>query len=165
MILYVLRHAIAVDKSKWRKEDSLRPLTPDGAHKMHKVAKGMKHIGVDMDWILTSPYRRASDTADIVADRFKMRKKVKVIPELASDGDPKGLVRHLAAAYRSHDTLLLVGHEPYLSRLVSVLIGSPQSLSLDWKKAGLCRLTAKALHYGRCATLEWWLPPKVLKHV
>jgi phosphohistidine phosphatase len=165
MTLYFLRHAIAVDRAEWKGADSQRPLTKDGVRKMRKAAKGLKHLGIAFDRILTSPYRRAYDTAQIVADAFKARKKLKVIKALASDGNPEKLVRHLALDYLSEANLLLVGHEPYLSRLVSVLIGSSRPLSLEWKKGGLCRLDADSLQYGPCAKLEWWIPPKLLKHV
>jgi phosphohistidine phosphatase len=163
--LYFLRHAIALDRAKWHQKDSDRPLTPEGLRKMRKAAKGLKHLKLKFDWILTSPYRRAYDTARVVAKTLKAEKKLKVIGELASSGDPKSLVRHLAQDYLTKDSVLLVGHEPYLSRLVSVLIGAEKPLDLDFKKGGLCRLDADSLHFDRCATLEWWLPPKLLRRL
>jgi phosphohistidine phosphatase len=166
MDLYLLRHAIALDRSKWRgKKDSERPLTPEGRRKMRKAARGLKHLKPKFDWILTSPYRRAYDTADIVATTLHLRKKLKVVKDLASSGDRKRLIRHLALDYRSKDALLLVGHEPDLSGLISVLIGAEKPLALDFKKGGLCRLATDSLHDGRCATLEWWLTPKLLKRL
>jgi len=163
MNLYFLRHAIALDRTKWRRKDSERPLTPEGVQKMRKAAKGLKRLKLKVDWILTSPYARALDTARIVAKTLKAEKKIKVVDHLASTGDPERLVHHLAVDYLKDDALLIVGHEPYLSKLVSRLIGADTPLDLDFKKGGLCRLDADTLHYNRCATLEWWLPPKLLK--
>jgi phosphohistidine phosphatase len=163
MNLYFLRHAIAKDRTQWHGKDSERPLTAEGRQKMKKAAKGLKHLKLDFDWILTSPYTRAYDTAQIVAKAFKAKKKLRVEKDLASDGNPERLLRRLAQDYLTRDAVLLVGHEPYLSRLVSTLIGSNASLELDFKKGGLCRLDADSLTYGRCAKLEWWLPPKLLK--
>jgi phosphohistidine phosphatase len=163
MTLYVLRHAIAVDPSEWKKKDSERPLTGKGIRRMRKAAKGMKELGISFDWILTSPYKRAFGTAEIIAKAFKARKKLRELPTLASDGDPAHLLQDLARVYRPDATLLLVGHEPFLSRMIGVLIGARTPLSLDLKKGGLCKLTVDKLFYGRCATLEWWLPPKILK--
>jgi phosphohistidine phosphatase len=165
MTLYFLRHAIARDRSDWRKKDSDRPLTSDGFRKMRKVAKGMKRLKLNVDWILTSPYRRAYDTAAVVAQALKAKKKLKIANELISEGEPGRLVRHLALAYGPKNSLLLVGHEPYLTRLISVLIGSPSPLALDFKKGGLCKLSVNSLRYGRCATLDWWLPPKFLRRL
>lgn len=165
MILYFLRHAIAKDKSHWNKPDSDRPLTSQGVHKMRKTAKGFKHLDLDPDWVLSSPFRRAYDTAVIAADALKIKKKLKVVEDLSSQGSPEQLIRHLARDYRATDTLLLVGHEPYLSKLISVLIGASGPLGLEFKKGGLCRLEAGPLRYGRCATLTWWVPPKLLKRL
>src|SRR5229473_2889447 len=99
MKLYILRHAIALDKTKWHKKDSERPLTKEGTRKMRKAAKGLKHLKLSFDWILTSPYRRAYETADIVAKTLKSRKKLKIEKTLTSDGDPELLMRHLAENY------------------------------------------------------------------
>jgi phosphohistidine phosphatase len=165
MTLYFLRHAVALDRSVWKKEDSQRPLNKEGKKKLRKETKGLKHLDLQFDSILTSPYKRAYDTAMIVAEALKAEKKVKVVEDLKSEGSPEILVRQLAKTYRPKDSVLLVGHEPYLSKLISVLIGADKSLSLDFKKGGLCRLDADALRYGRCASLKWWLPPKLLKRL
>src|ERR1044072_7970379 len=124
MDLYLLRHAIALDRSKWKKKDSDRPLTQEGIKKMRKAARGLKHLKVQFDWILTSPYRRAYDTAELVAEALKSRKKLKVLDALAWDGSREKWMRQLAADYVKNDSVLLVGHEPYLTRLVSTLIGA-----------------------------------------
>src|SRR5689334_14952388 len=124
MTIYFLRHAIAMERAKWHQKDSERPLTPDGLRKMRKAVRGLKHLKLKFDWILTSPYRRAYDTARVVAKSLKSEKKLKVVNDLATSGDPKSLVRHLAQDYLTKDSVLLVGHEPYLSHLVSVLIGA-----------------------------------------
>jgi phosphohistidine phosphatase SixA len=56
---------------------------------------------------------------------------------------------------------MLVGHEPYLSQLISVLLtGREQGVNLDLKKGGLCRLDIEVLRYGQCAVLESLLTPK-----
>ena len=164
MILYVLRHAIARERTDWKGADADRPLTEKGRKKMKEAAEGMRRLGVEFNWILTSPYRRAYDTAHIVAKTYRAQKRLKLSRSLTPDADPKSLIRRLALDFRSWETLLLVGHEPYLSQLVSVLIAG-QPVALDFKKGGLCQLQAAALTYGRCATLEAWYPPKALRKI
>jgi phosphohistidine phosphatase len=164
MKLYLLRHAIAKDRSKWHRGDSDRPLTDEGARKMRKTARGLKHLKLDFDAILTSPYRRAFSTAEIVGDVLKLKKRIKIVDELASDGEPQKLIKRLSD-FPAQSEILLVGHEPYLSRLVSLLIGSKTPLALDFKKGGLCKLSTEGLLYGRSAALEWWLPPKLIKRL
>jgi phosphohistidine phosphatase SixA len=56
----------------------------------------------------------------------------------------------------------LVGHEPYLSELISMLLSGTTDLSINFKKAGLCKLTVEHLRLGPCATLEWLVSPKLL---
>src|SRR5438876_1221851 len=96
MNLYFLRHAIAADKASWKGSDADRPLTKEGMRKMKKGAKGIRRLDLPIDWILTSPYRRAYDTAAIVAKELKLKKSLKVSRMLTPDGDPKALARHLA---------------------------------------------------------------------
>jgi len=55
---------------------------------------------------------------------------------------------------------LLVGHEPYLSELISLLVAGDSSLCVVMKKGGLCKLSVETLKHGRCACLEWLLTPK-----
>jgi phosphohistidine phosphatase len=162
MNLYLLRHAIALDRTEWKKADEERPLTDKGRKKMVQAAEGMKSLGVEFDWILTSPYRRAHDTALIIADVYKAQKKLRLSRPLTPDGDPKTLMRHLALDFRAWETVLLVGHEPYLSKLMGMLIGGAD-VKIDFKKGGLCLLAADSLAYGACATLEWLVPPKLLR--
>lgn len=165
MNLYLLRHAIAAEKEEWKGSDAERPLTKDGIHKMKDIAKAMKSMDLEITSILTSPYRRAYDTAMIAAKALKLEKSLRISKTLATDGDPKQLIKKLALDYRSWESVLLVGHEPYLSGLIGVLISGQANAGILFKKAGLAKLTSHSLTYDRCATLEWLLTPKLLKHL
>src|ERR1700687_3557397 len=114
MNLYILRHGIAMDKRQWRGPDSDRPLTKEGIRKLKKVSKGLRHLNLKIDWILTSPYRRAYDTAAIVAKELKLKKKIRTIKSLAAEGEAAALVRYLSQYMHTWESVLLVGHEPYL---------------------------------------------------
>jgi phosphohistidine phosphatase len=164
MKLFLLRHAIAEDRAVWKKSDAERPLTKEGVRKMEKNARGMrKGLNLTFDWILTSPFRRAYDSAQIVAREYKASKKLRLSKSLTPDGDIKGLIRHLALDFRSWESILLVGHEPYLSRLIALLVTGQADAELELKKGGLCALSADSLTPGRCARLEWILTPKQLR--
>src|SRR5258708_7959635 len=56
--------------------------------------------------------------------------------------------------------VLLVGHEPNLSELISLLVSGDARLSITMKKGGLCKVSAEILAARRCASLEWLLTPK-----
>ena len=162
MELYLLRHAIALEREAFDgDDDSERPLTPDGKKKMQRAARGMLRLGLSFDWILSSPYVRARDTADIVADVFTNRRHLRLTELLEPGADQRELVRHLAARHQKHD-VMLVGHEPDLSTLLARLLGVRSSQSVRMKKGALCLLSIERVRNGACARLEWMLTPKQL---
>jgi phosphohistidine phosphatase len=120
----------------------------------------MLKLGLAFDSILTSPYVRARQTAEIVAKTFQAEKRLKISEHLACEGSPKKLIQELKTL-KAQD-LLIVGHEPYLSGLISLLISGRSDLDINLKKAGLCRLSIDSLKYGRCARLDWLLTPNQL---
>ncbi len=166
MDLYVLRHGIAEDRSSSTPgDDSQRRLTAEGKTKMRRAAVGMKALEIEFDLILSSPYLRARETAEIVADVFGAEKVLELSPALAADGNPKELIDELKRKHRHRNQVLLVGHEPYLSRLISLLISGDTGIAITMRKGGLCKVSASTLHYGRCATLEWLLTPRQMRSV
>jgi phosphohistidine phosphatase len=161
MNLYLMRHAIAAEPEE-NVEDSQRPLTKNGEKKLEKIARNLEKLDLDIDIILTSPYLRARQTADVVADALDMKKKRVVESEnLIPLGFAEKLVEEINAREPA-ENLLLVGHEPFLSQLVGMLTAGTADLQIDMKKAGLCKLSIEQLSYGRCATLEWLLTPAQL---
>lgn len=72
------------------------------------------------------------------------------------------LIHEINESFGDMERIALVGHEPSLSNLVSVLITGEPDLSLTLKKGGVCRLSVGSLQYGRCAALDWLLSPSQL---
>ena len=166
MELYILRHAIASDRSPTATGgDSQRPLTVDGIEKMRRAARGMRAMELEFDLILSSPFVRAKQTAEIVANLFELSGKLAYSPTLAADGNPKDLIEELKRKYGKRKNILLVGHEPYLSRLISLLISGSTSLPITLRKGGLCQLSVEGLKYGRCAALEWLLTSRQMRRM
>jgi phosphohistidine phosphatase len=166
MKLSFLRHAIAVDRgTAGYEKDSERPLTKEGEKKMRRIARGMPSIGLSFDLVLSSPFIRARRTAEIVAETFGIEEKLALTPHLETGGDPRRLVEEIASRSLGLDSVLLVGHEPYLSGLISVLLGGDQQLAIVLKKGGLCQLQIEKLMYGRCAQLEFLLTPRQLRRI
>ena len=164
MKLYILRHGIAVmqDDLDYAR-DAERPLTSKGKRQLRQTAAVMKKMGLRFDLILSSPYLRAKQTAEIVAASLKLKNRLKFSEALAPDGNPKELIRELNESKAAPESVLLVGHEPYLSGLVSLLTTGGTALAMDFKKGGLCKLETEQPGYGRCATLVWLLTPKQMK--
>jgi phosphohistidine phosphatase len=164
MELYLLRHAIAGERTTTSEaKDSERRLTKEGRKKMLRAAKGMRKERFIFDLILTSPYARALETAQIVAGVFGIEKRMRLTAALTPVGNPQELIEEIHRRHRGRKRVLLVGHEPYLSRLVAVLLTGDTGMTIDFKKGGLCKLAVSQLGFGRCATLEWLLTPKQLR--
>jgi len=160
MEIYILRHGIAVDRgTPGFKKGSDRPLTKEGEEKMHQIADTMLGMGLKFDLILSSPYTRAEQTAQIVADTLDH--EVTFTKSLAPDANALELIAEIND--EKPRSVLLVGHEPDLSRLISVLVCGTSDCSFELKKGGLCKLTAETITFGRCATLNWLITPKHLR--
>jgi phosphohistidine phosphatase len=166
MNLYIIRHGIAVDQATSDYEsDSERPLTDKGRKNIQKIAKGLRNLGVEFDLILSSPYVRARETAEILADVFKMKKKPAFSDNLIPVGNPELLIGEINEKY-SVNSLALVGHEPHLSTLIGMLVTENAKAEITLKKGGVCYLSADDLHHQEHrATLEWLLTPGILKEI
>jgi len=166
MEFYFLRHAIAVDRDNSMFErDSERPLSKDGIRKMQRIARAMHSLELSFDLIYSSPYRRARETAEIVARELGLRSSLRFTPSLQTSADPKHLVKHLQEQKRGAQSILLVGHEPSLSNVISLLLSGEENLMITLKKGGLCKLRVERLRSGRCGSLEWLLTPRHLMKI
>jgi phosphohistidine phosphatase len=161
MNLYILRHGIATDPDAHEfAKDADRPLTAEGKRKLRQIADAMEAMGLSFDLIVSSPYLRARQTAEIIAEALEERKRLELPDSLTPGGSPRKLVELLNHLEPSPENVLLVGHEPYLSSLISLLVSGDASLAVVMKKGGLCKLSTESLQYGRCAALVWLLTPK-----
>lgn len=161
MKLYLVRHGIAEEVgTPGYEDDSLRPLTDKGRDKMHKIATALKDMDVEPDLIVSSPYMRASQTASILAKELKYKEQIAYNDFLMPMGEPSDMIGEINEKY-SVDELMLVGHEPNLSLLASVLLAGKPDLSINLKKGGVCCLSVDNLHYDRKAILEWLVTPKI----
>lgn len=152
-----------MEREDWKnKDDSLRPLTLEGKKQLKKISKALKKMDLEFALILSSPFERAKATAEIVADKLKLKKRLKFSGELKSEGDPEKLIAEINRLKPSPKNLLLVGHEPYLSEFISQLVSGGE-MGMDFKKAGLCKLRVERLNFGRCAKLCWLLTPKQME--
>jgi phosphohistidine phosphatase len=166
MELYILRHAIAEETPNPPSGgDNRRRLTAEGADKMRRAAKGMKALDLTFDLIISSPHLRAKETAEIVAEILRAGKHLEFSALLEPEGNLKEFIAELKRKHGEKEQVLVVGHEPGLSRLISVLTSGQARTSIDLKKGALCKLTAAALEYDRCATLEWLLTSRQLRRV
>lgn len=164
MNLFLLRHGVAVERDPQSfPDDAKRPLTLKGEDRVRLVCDAMQALELSFDAILSSPYLRARQTAEIVATALGLRRDMEFLGELTPTGDPKALLRFINRIQPAPENVLLVGHEPYLSELLSVLISGQPDAAIDLKKNGLAKIElTQRLKFGRCATLNWLLAPRHL---
>lgn len=159
MRLLIVRHAPAGDRAAFSKSgrpDWSRPLTADGRRKMKKAARGLRRLLPNLDAIATSPFARARQTANILAEAYSPARVVEIL-ELKPDGDPQALA---ARAKNFGKTAALVGHEPHLNRVTAYFLGGGRA---PLKKGGACLLEFPGSPKPGGATLVWSMPPKALR--
>jgi phosphohistidine phosphatase len=162
MKIYLIRHSNAVDPgTPGYEDDSTRPLTEKGRDKMDRIASALQVLGLKPDLIVSSPYVRARETAEIVAKVLKYKKDLAFCEELVPMGDADEVIGEINEKYNV-DELVLVGHEPSMSTLIGTLTAGTPDLALTMKKGGVCCLSADDLRTSRTAILEWLLTPKLL---
>lgn len=163
MRLILFRHGPAGqrDASLWA-NDSLRPLTAKGARRTETAARGLLGESSRWDLILTSPYRRARETADIVA-RILRCGRLEEGSELEPDGDRAALVRRLHAEAEGA-RIVLVGHEPSLGEILGELCAGPGAY-LPLRKAGAACVEFEAEVAPGAGTLRWLLQPRQLRRL
>ena len=164
MEIFLLRHAIAVERAEHEGPDEERALTAEGRRKLKCVARAMRNLELSFEVILSSPLVRALQTAEIVAASLRLKDRLQVTDWLAPSASPGKQVAWLKSLQPSPGTVLLVGHEPNFSELTSHLLTGGRLLSINFKKAGLCKVTADPVAAGR-ATLEWLLTPNQMQQM
>ncbi len=133
MILYVLRHGEAVERSDGLNEE-LRYLTEQGRADINKVIGRVAEHGHKPRLILSSPLVRAVQTAEIAAGRACRKNRTLIIEQLQPDGDRDELTRYILEQ-KDVKRVMIVGHEPLLGSLVASLLGCGDRIAL---KKGSC---------------------------
>jgi phosphohistidine phosphatase len=161
--IYILRHGIAVERgAKGCKHDAERPLTAEGRQKLLHVATALQTLGISFDVILSSPYLRARQTAELIAGKLDCARKIKFTEHLEPVGNFRSLLQAIGQLEPMPASLLLVGHEPALSLGASLLVSGSTKTRFELKKAGLIALDAGSLVAGG-AVLQFMLTPRQMR--
>ena len=160
----LLRHGIAVEREEWEGQDADRPLTRLGIKRVAQVAAGMSRLDVQPTHVLSSPLKRAVETAMIAHSSLRVRSAVQIVDALLPDAPPSQLLSIL------HDLppescVLCIGHEPQLGMTASVLLSGRATTSFPLKKAGACLIDLPAPAKPGHGRLRWWLTPGQLRAI
>lgn len=154
----VIRHGFSQDAAP-SGLDADRSLTPEGSEEMQQIGQGLAFLQRAPRIIVTSPYRRAVETAQQIAAAFG-GVPVKTVEALAPGAAPATVLEVVAAnCPGDRSSIAVVGHEPDLGRFVShALSGSGRSY-YSLRKGAACLLEFPAVPRAGNATLEWALEP------
>lgn len=159
MQLYVVRHGIAVPHGTVGVADDERPLTPEGEKKLKEVGRGLGGLDLNVDRIVSSPLPRALRTAEILADELKATARLEISDVLKAGRSAESIRDWLGD--RAEERLMIVGHNPSFSDLVSLLVtGRSDLLICELRKGGIAALEGTP---GDQMTLDWLARPKLLQ--
>jgi phosphohistidine phosphatase len=162
MILYLVRHGIAVDPTDPKSPpEPERPLTAKGVQKTRAAALGLRALGAKPDVLITSPYVRAAQTAEIFAEALEFPpEKIRASEALKPGGDPAEVIREISRLKAKE--VMCFGHAPHLDQLLYQLVEA-RGVFTAIKKAGVACLERAASH-GRWE-LRWLVTPKQLRQL
>ena len=165
MDLFILRHGEAGQRVSAGRGDFQRPLTAAGQKEVSDIATSLKDLGIKLDIVISSPLKRAHQTASIVAKTFKIEKKMQCWAELSPEGNRLDLYNKLLQL-KQQSSVLVVGHEPYLSEMISEMIFEGNNGGrIDLKKTGLARIRIVSSTPKFQGELRWLLTPKLLRNM
>jgi phosphohistidine phosphatase len=159
MILYFLRHASAGERLSNAKRDEKRALDKEGIEQCGLVGRALVALDVHVDTIISSPLKRAAQTASLVGNELSYEGKLQ-LEDALRPGTVFADFRRLLEKYAKHEAIMVVGHNPNLSEFLGRSITETGSeAGIDLKKGAVARV-----ELGRnLATLHWCLTPKTLR--
>jgi phosphohistidine phosphatase len=162
MQLLLVRHAIAEahNRQRWP-NDALRPLTARGRRRLRRAAAGVVRLNLVPDMCLTSPYRRAMQTAAMLHQYAGWPAPVKTAWLLPGRRFER-LLTDVAASRAG--CVALVGHQPALGRLLAWLIsGDLAAANVAFRKGAIACIECAAVPARGRGELQWLLTPRVLR--
>lgn len=158
--LYLMRHGIAAERFEpGIHSDADRPLTDRGRRRVRLVAQAMQSMDVQPGLVISSPYVRAKQTAEIVCEVLGIE-ALEFDDRLTPMADPHA-VRDLLIEHHHHgEDVLFTGHQPHMSSTLSYLLSGGMGVALEMRKAGLACLRFPGFSQHPPAQLDWLLTPR-----
>lgn len=162
MLLYLVRHGIAIDRDDPKcPEEAERYLTEEGIKKTREVARGVAALIDVPEILLSSPYVRAWQTAELFAEAFKLAKqKIRKTELLLPGSDVASLFRELAK-HKDAESAMCFGHAPHVDEVIAAVLRSKRD-GTGLKKAGVACLDLSRVA-PPSGILSWLAPPKLLR--
>lgn len=159
-----MRHGEAVKnvQSGPSASDADRPLTISGKKEIEEISYFLNKLNIKFSLIISSPLKRAHQTAFIVSKIFKTTNNLEDWDELKPEATKQALVEKLSNL-KEDSTILLVGHEPFLSSFISEIVFGIPNGNLVLKKGGFAKLRILSNFPKMTAELRWLLSPRLMR--
>jgi phosphohistidine phosphatase len=158
MELYLLRHGAAEDGGP-DTPDEERALTAEGRRKLRPVLDAGATAGMKPTLILSSPLKRAIQTAELAKNVLKYKGDVLRTKSLVPGATVEQVWEEIRG-HRDEESLLMVGHNPLFSELSGYLLGSNE-IEVDFKKGAILRVDFDRFPPRPKGILRWYLTPKL----
>jgi phosphohistidine phosphatase len=159
MLLYFLRHASAGKSMLNPKKDERRPLDEEGILQSRYVGRLLSNLDVQVDQIISSPLKRARQTATLVANELAFEAEVQIDDALRPDAEFDQF-QEMLSRYKKYDAIMVVGHNPSLTEFLDKSVsGAGGSTQIDFRKGAVARVEMN----GRTGTLDWLVTPKIAR--
>jgi len=158
MEIYLLRHGIAED-GRAGQPDSERALTSEGKKKLRAVLRTVRKAGITPSLVITSPYRRALQTAQLAAEVLDYKGDLLRSSALEPGSQPSAVWEEVRV-HHNEPGILLAGHEPLFSSLTAYLLACPR-LRVDFKKGAIACVEVDRFGPEPQGALRWMLTPKL----
>jgi phosphohistidine phosphatase len=161
MIIYFVRHASAGEHLSNPKKDEKRPLDADGIEQCGIVGRALAALNVQPDVIVSSPLKRATQTASLIGNELGYEGKLQLEPGLRPEASFADF-RRMLDKYAKHEAVMVVGHNPSITEFLARMIAKAGcEAQVDFKKGAVAR-TETARH---SATLNWFFTPKMAREI
>jgi phosphohistidine phosphatase len=159
MVIYFLRHASAGKRVVSTSKDDRRPLDEEGILQARYMGRMLANLDVQVEQIVSSPLKRALQTASLVANELAVETAVQIDDALLPEAD-LAKFQAMLSRFRQYESVMAVGHNPsmteFLSKTISAGAGAAQ---IEFKKGAVAKVEVS----GRSGTLHWLVTPKIAR--
>ena len=161
MIIYFVRHASAGEHLSNPKKDEKRPLDADGIEQCGFVGRALAALNVQPDVIISSPLKRATQTASLIGNEIGYEARLQLEPAMKPEASFVDF-RRMLDKYAKHDAIMVVGHNPSITEfLAKIITKSGCEALVDFKKGAVARVETER----RAATLNWFFTPRLAREI
>jgi phosphohistidine phosphatase len=159
MVIYFLRHASAGKRMVSSSKDERRPLDEEGILQARYIGRMLSNLDVQVEQIISSPLKRALQTASLVANELAFEHAIEIDEALRPEAD-LAQFQAMLSRFRQYEALMVVGHNPSMTEFLGKTISAGTSAAhIDFKKGAV----AKVETAGRIGVLHWLVTPKIAR--